>query len=295
MKNKIKTIVVAVLISNNILFAQTVSNDNLITRPVQITFISPMGTNGIESGKVINNFSLNMFAGVSGGLNGAEIGGFSNVIKNDAIGFQVAGFSNTVLGETNAVQIAGFVNVSKNKTRGAQLAGFSNVVVADFTGAQISGFSNTVKQNSEGVQIAGFSNVSTDELEGVQISGFANTVKGNSKGVQVAGFSNVSTGNLEGAQISGFVNKADNVVGTQIGFINVCENIEKGASIGFLSIVKNGYHAFEIGVTESSFTHANLKTGSDHFYNIFSIGVKPDSEEWIWGVGYGVGTIFSIN
>ncbi|MBI1183937.1 hypothetical protein GC194_06675 [bacterium] len=301
-------------------FAQ--NNDSLLRRPGQVSFISPMGTNGLESGRVINNFSFNILAGYHAGLDGIEIGGLLNVLKHDMQGLQIAGFGNTVLGAANGVQIAGFYNTSGGFTKGAQIAGFSNVVTDSvngfqaagfsnvvngaYTGSQLAGFSNVVHGNFNGFQASGFSNVTTGRVHaaqiagfcnvasqtvvGPQISGFANVASDSMKGAQVAGFANVVTGNLEGFQASGFINVAKNLKGVQLGFINISDSISDGFALGFLNISKSGYHKFELSANETFYGNLSFKTGTENLYNIFTVGARPYDNSFIWSYGYGLGT-----
>ena len=290
-------------------FAQTI--DSTKTRPFQISFIYPMGSDGVYSKNYTHNVSFNIFAGYNDGLSGIEIGGFANTLRHDMKGVQIAGFSNVVLGETNGCQISGFSNYSNKLTKGVQISGFSNVIndsakvsqIAGFsnvingtgTGIQIAGFSNTCSQNTEGVQLAGFSNLSTNSLQGLQIAGFSNVIHGRNTGCQIAGFSNVCKDTLEGVQISGMVNIAENLHGAQIGFINICDTVEAGIPIGFLSIVKKGYQAFELNEDESLFTNVSFVTGVPHFYNIFSIGTRNTENTNMWSYGYGIGSQIQVN
>jgi hypothetical protein len=121
--------------------------------------------------------------------------------------------------------------------------------------------------------LAGFSNVAGANADAVQISSFCNNVKDT----------------LTGLQLSGFLNTAKHVKGCQLGFINICDSIENGIPIGFISIVKKGYHEFEIGCGESFNAYASIKLGVSKFYNIFSVGMKPVSGNNLWGAGYGIG------
>ena len=305
------------MIASTAIFAQDtmkmVSNtdEGEIIRPFQITFISPMGTNGMEAGKITNRVSVNILAGYAGGLDGVEFGGFSNVINGEVKGAQFAGFTNVVNGGTEGAQFSGFTNIVRKDFTGGQFSGFANVVTGNVNGiqsagfanvtrgdlktAQISGFANVVNGKTDGVQIAGFTNVARKDLTGVQHSGFANVAGNNAKAIQIAGFSNTAKDTLTGFQLSGFVNVANHVKGSQIGFINICDTIEKGIPFGFISIVKKGYHKFEIGAGESFYAHASVKLGVSRFYNILSIGVKPVEGMLLWGPGYGLGTEFKMN
>ncbi len=58
-------------------------------RPFQFTFIfPPLSTNGVDNVNIINDVSLNLFLGVSGGVEAFEAGAFINVDK-----YYVEGYS----------------------------------------------------------------------------------------------------------------------------------------------------------------------------------------------------------
>jgi len=300
--------------------AQKEKRNSLIERSAQISFISPMGTNGLESGSVVNNFSFNIISGYSGGLNGLEIGsvlnvekeymkgiqisGFGNITGKDVTGGQIAGFCNISGGSVIGTQFAGFINIAGDSSKTLQIAGFSNIVKGNMKGNQYAGFCNVNSGITVGPQFAGFCNISTDSAITTQFSGFANVVSGSMKGTQIAGFANISksgkgiqiagfgnivAGNFNGFQLSGFINKAKYVRGVQLGFINVCDSI-KGIPIGFLNIVRNGLRHFEISASEGLNFNLTYKMGSNHFYNILTVGVQEFSDKPRWGWGYGLGT-----
>lgn len=270
-----------------------------------------MGSNGLESYKYTNHFSVNILAGLNGGLQGVEIGSLVNVLKGDMCGAQIAGLLNTVWGNSNGVQFAGMLNVSRKYFFGGQFAGFANTVLDSAAVNQFAGFVNVVRWSNSGSQFAGFSNFAGGDLKGVQASGFTNLVHGNVSGGQLSGFVNSCTGNVQGPQIAGFVNVAlgevngiqaagfvnvaRRVSGVQLGFLNIADSVENGIPIGFLSIVRNGYSRFEVTTGESFYAALNFKIGVERFYNIFSIGVKPAASELYWGWGYGVGTLIPIS
>lgn len=278
--------------------------------PIQVSFLPGIGTNGTESGNFKNNLSLNIIAGYNGGVEGLEIGLFSNTIKNDVQGIQIAGFSNQVLGKTegiqaagfsnfsksnsNSVQLAGFANTNLSASNGVQLAGFSNVVRGDFNGIQGSGFSNVVTGSLQGIQVSSFTNTVTDTLDGIQASGFVNVSKKKMSGMQISGFVNAAQ-KVDGYQLSGFANAATDVNGSQISFINVARSYEQGAPIGFLSIVKYGFHVLEVHATETMYANLTLKTGVEKFYNIFTGGYQPMGNSFAWSYGYGVGSLIKFN
>jgi len=263
MKKLIIALVCTVVFSNVRLFAQNEENSELRTRPVQFTFVTPVGSNGIDAGKFINIFSLNMLAGYNGGVKGCEIGGFSNILSHNM--------------------------------QGAQLAGFSNIVWGQTTGCQIAGFSNISKQSASGCQLSGFSNIVNDSASLVQIAGFINVTTANSKGAQLAGFTNITTKDFSGVQISGFYNHARKLNGFQLGFINYCDSVEKGLPFGFISIVKHGYRGIDFGGDETLYLHGSYMTGVKQLYNIFSVGATQKENTILWGLGYGLGTTIGLS
>ncbi len=301
------------------------TDDSLIVRPFQISFITPMGSNGMESGKIINRVSVNIIAGLSGGTEGVEAAGFINVDKENvkgaqfasfgniigknlngiqAAGFfnatngivegaQIAGFSNYASDSLKGIQIAGFANMTKSNFRGAQLAGFHNLALKNSRGFQAAGYFNTVHGNLQGTQAGGFANVVTDTLHGGQIAGYVNYAK-NLKGIQVAGYTNIASARMEGIQISGFFNLARYIKGVQISFVNIADTLD-GAAFGFLSYSRNGYHKFELKGSEALHITGSFKTGTRHFYNIFSAGVSFDNNRIRWAYGYGLGTAVQLS
>jgi hypothetical protein len=110
------------------------------------------------------------------------------------------------------------------------------------------------------------------------------------KGIQTAGFMNVALKETEGLQISGFINYAGRLKGIQIGFINIADTLESGSPFGFLSFVRRGgFKALELSANETFPLTIQFKTGSNQFYNIFSISGKPGKDLY-WGWGYGIGS-----
>ncbi len=252
--------------------------DSLLWRPFQISFITPMGTNGLESGQVTNRLSVNIIAGYAGGLEGIEVGGMINTIHRNAFGAQFAGFANLVGGSIRGVQFAGYANVVLEQMQGGQFAGFSNVSLGTFDGIQASGFANFVNA----------------DLKGIQVSGFSGVVNGNTHGAQIGGFANITTGKTDGLQLSSFLNYTKALNGTQIGLFNYTDSIGKGLSIGFLSIVRNGVHQLVVGGNESLYATVSFKTGTRAFYNILSVGAKPTNARALWAYGYGIGSAFAL-
>jgi len=280
-------------------------------RPFQFTFLfPPLSTNGSNNANIVNDVSLNLLIGVSGGVDAFEAASFLNIDRFHVNGVQIAGFGNTVGGYASGVQLAGFYNVNGSYIQGFQGSGFVNVVGAGVEGAQTAGFVNVAGKSVTGFQGAGFINVAGDTLNGVQAAGFLN-ISGDAKhGVQAAGFGNVAdSGNnhfqgagffnvaeeVHGAQVAGFINVAGKVTGTQLaGFINICDSIE-GVPLSFISVVKqNGYRKFSLSVSEVQYANLSFKMGVKHLYNIYSFG-KPFGPGSRWMFGGGLGTEIDLS
>lgn len=227
-------------------------------RLAQISFFTPIGSNGQLSSKVSNKYSLNVVAGYHRSSEVFELGGFANVLSHHMNGVQIAGFGNYVGGNVNGLQIGGFSNHNSKNINGLGIAGFYNFI----------------KQNTKGTLVAGFANWSQGNVYGSQIAGIMNKAK-----------------NVQGAQIAGFMNKANKVQGVQFGFINISDTME-GVPIGFINIVKNGIHQFEASYNYASDYSLLFRTGAERLYTI--IGLRSNNlnvleDEWI-GVEYGVGS-----
>ena len=264
-------------------------------RPVQLTFLYPLGTNGIQSREIMNQFSINLLGGLSGGTQGFEAGGLFNADLGNVRGAQFAGLGNFVHGSYEGAQFGGLVNLNTGINRGAFFAGTANILLKNTIGAQFAGISNVVTGDMEGPQFAGISNVVTGDMEGAQFAGICNLTSGTSRGFQMAGIANLSLKYHEGAQVAGILNYTKKLHGFQLGLINVTDTIEKGIPLGFISFVRHGYHRIELEGNELFFANLSLKTGVSHLYNIFSIGYRPKEDKQYWGLTYGLGTYFLLN
>jgi hypothetical protein len=394
MNTRNNTIKIIILVTGMIVgiisvYAET-GDTTKIYRKAQATFAHPIGTNGDEAPQVVNNFSFNLLYGISGGVNGAEIGllinnttgsvrgfqfggignsvsgsingfqataiynigsgnitgvqfaGITNIIRNNMNGATVSGITNIISGDTkgfvfaglgnnvagmsggfqgaglynlveegsNGAQFAGLSNINLKDTRGAYFAGLANILNGDSKGAQFAGLSNVNTGRMNGAQIAGLANVNIEDIEGAQIAGLANlavetsqtqiaglanVVVEESRGLQLAGLANVSPREHRGAQIAGLVNYTRRMNGFQLALVNVSDTVKRGVPIGFISIVARGYRRFEIDGNEVLYINASFKTGTTKFYNIFSIGYRPDGDKQHWGVTYGIGTMVPIS
>jgi hypothetical protein len=264
-------------------------------RPFQFTFLfPPLSTNGAKNARIVNDVSLNLLVGVSGGVEAFEAATFINIDQYYVNGFQIAGFGNTVGGSAAGVQLAGFYNVTGSGVGGFQGAGFVNVAGGKVTGVQGAGFVNVAGDSLEGFQGAGFINIAGGTRNGVQAAGFGNVSGGSDTRFQGAGFINVAD-EVKGAQLAGFINVAGQVKGAQVsGFLNICDSIE-GVPLAFISVVKqNGYRKFGFTVSEVQYANLTYKMGVRHLYNIYSFG-KPFGPGSRWMFGGGLGTEVGLN
>jgi hypothetical protein len=232
-------------------------NDSF-TRIAQVSFLTPIGTNGKMSSKVGNKFSLNVIAGYHRSCMAIEIGGVANVLTHHVQGFQAAGFGNYVGGNVSGLQIAGFSNHNSGSLNGASISGFYNYQKEEAKGTLIAGFANWNQSNVNGAQIAGFMNKATD---------------------------------ISGVQIAGFLNKAKTVKGAQIGFINISDTM-KGVPIGLINIVKQGLHQLEVSTNYANDVSLLFRTGAEKLYTIIglrSAGINFNEQPWL-GVEYGIGS-----
>jgi hypothetical protein len=259
-------------------------------RPFQFTFLfPPLSTNGAQNARIVNHVSLNLFIGVSGGVEAFEAATFINIDQYDVDGVQLAGFGNTVGGNVSGVQVAGFYNVNGTNARGFQGAGFVNVAGGAVKGAQAAGFINVAGGSLDGFQGAGFLNIAGSTGDGAQVAGFGNVSAGEGIQFQGAGFFNVAE-EVQGAQLAGFINVAGNVKGSQVaGFLNICDSID-GVPLGLISVVrKNGYRKLGFTFSEVQYASLSFKMGVRRLYNIYSFG-KPSGPGSRWMFGGGLGT-----
>ena len=137
-------------------------------RNFQLSFISPLGTNGMSSGQIANKVSFNLIGGHSFASEKFEFGSVYNVNLNHTSGFQFAGVVNYTKQSKNAAQFAGVTNISKSGKNPLQLAGVLNVA-DEVSGLQFAGLVNVAKE-VRGIQF-GIINYS-DTCSGVPIGIF---------------------------------------------------------------------------------------------------------------------------
>lgn len=279
-------------------------------RVAQISLVPSVsiGSNLSTNGLITNQFSLNVLAGYSKGVQGVEVGGILNMNKGEMRGAQFGGISNLVGGDVNGLQVAGIANLIQGNVTGAQFSGISSIVKQDFygiqtsgissitrgkfTGVQLSGISNIVFKSSEGVQLAGISNTVFDTLVGVQVSGISNFALHGTNYAQVAGITNIAENNT-GIQLSGIFNRAKHNSGFQLALVNVSKS-SSGIAFGLFNFVREGYHKTEVSANEIFPLNVTFKTGVKRLYNSYHFGVKF-GPNIAYSAGLGFGSYFNLS
>src|SRR5690606_4057750 len=143
-------------------------------RPYQTSITTGLGSHGKMSPYVINKFSFNLIGGYTAGLQGVEIGGVFNIVKQDMSFLQIAGVFNMTGGRASGVQTAGLFNQALDSVTGVQLAGAFNLTNGDLQGIQASGAVNHASGDVSGMQLSGAINSALQGIRGMQVSGLGN-------------------------------------------------------------------------------------------------------------------------
>lgn len=187
----------------------------------QLSLFPGISSNGMQSWKYNNKYSINLFGGLSAGNRIFELGLISNVNLYGANGIQIAGLANIV--GANA-----FANLTDDERRTARREGFA----ADTHALQLAGFMNFVTDNAKGFQIAGGFNIAGENMEGLQLSLIGNAAGGTVLGSQISMLYNISGKSTTGIQISGLINATRREMsGLQIALINKAKSVNGQKSI----------------------------------------------------------------
>jgi hypothetical protein len=270
-------------------------------RIFQLAFFPGISTNGISSGSYTNDFSINLFGGLSAGNRIFELGLISNAELNSVSGIQMGGLANIVGANTflnlsiagereleqagfesnqKGIQLAGLINYVRINSKGIQISSGFNSVGYDFTGVQLAGLGNRSGQ-AQGFQIAGFYNVAEDGMGGVQISSLMNYTRGQLAGMQISlvnkallikGSKSSAASNNRGLQI-GLVNFCREMDGTQIGIINIGGQM-RGRQIGLINIFRktppkeNIYNGLPIGLLNFGSAGTYVRLSNNELYSL---------------------------
>jgi len=225
---------------NSDLQATTDNIPGTVHRFIQLSLLPHLGTNGLMTGRTINQISLNLIGGYVYSIGFLELGGFINIVRKDTRGLQGSGFANYVGRNVKGVQGSGFFNYAGRRVNGVQGSGFGNFAGKEVSGLQGAGFINFAGGNLSGVQGSGFYGHIRGELRGIQGSGFACNTDGKASGVQGSSFFNRAGGGFSGVQGAGFFNLAGKKsVGLQgAGFINIAKKLNGMQASGVVNLAK---------------------------------------------------------
>jgi len=251
--------------------------------PFSLALLPGISTNGFQSGHVVNNISLGVFATHAGRVEGLAMAMVGNWVDREMRGVEWAMGANYA-GQVQGTQWAMGLNVAGHSLRGWQTAAGVNVAAGEMVGAQFAVGLNVAAGKSWGLQAAAGLNIA-QELTGVQFSSGLN-IAGTLRGGQFS-LLNVG-GDVSGAQV-GLLNVGRRVKGLQLGLINVAS--EADSSIGLLSFVGNGQQHVQAWGSEMSMTHVALKLGGRTMHTLFTVGLRPggDGRQRLWSAGLGVG------
>lgn len=228
-----------------------------IRRPVQLSLIPGLSTNGPLNSQVTNKVSINLIGGYEAGLTGVELAGVFNIDKKNVTGLQAAGV----------------VNVAGGPVSGVQLAGVCNKVLDSVHGFQAAGIINLAKKIG-GVQMGPINNA--DSVKGLQY-GYVN-----------------HTRRLKGMQF-GVINYARHLKGMQWGLINIADTSE-GFSFAPVNIIRHGgLHELSFYADELSPVNLAFRSGTRRAYGIIYVGLNPGEQRRVYYGGFGYGFQFPLS
>lgn len=255
MKTKINSTIALLLLTGLSLYSQTPQRN----APVQVSFVYPLGSHGFNSVNIIYDFSLNLLAGNTGGVDGFECAGLVNINRGDVSGFQVGGIGNITGGNVSGMQVGGIFSIADS-----------------VDGMQVGGIYSQASK-SEGLQLGGIMNISAKAEN------------------SIAGLINVNGSLQKGIQIAGIYNQTGELDGLQIGLINVSDTISKGLSIGLINIIKKGhYNEFALSIADYQHIGFTYRHGLKRFYTVYTAGMNYLQEQ-LWVFGLGVGHLQEVN
>jgi hypothetical protein len=238
----------------------------------QLSLVPYVGINAGVDEEVTHNLSVNVLWGMSGSVDGVEVGGFANTVLHNMNGIQISGFLNSVGGITEGTQLAGAMNMAMGEAEVSQGAGLMNIAAKNLKGSQVAGIGNLINGDAEAIQLGGLFNV---------IGGDA------PKSYQMATIFNHQERGRIGYQVAGLINVADTVEHLQLGMVNFADTIA-GASLGLWTFVENGYKPWSVGIDEMRMVSLAKKSGNHNLYNHFEIAISARLHSWSFG--YGLGT-----
>ncbi len=170
MMKKVILLCLLVCVPAGMIFSQTNESKKAA---VQVSFIPPLSTQGMQASQYTNATAFNMLAGVSKNVTAFSLSGLGNVVLNDIEGFHISGLG----------------TYAGNDGKGVMIGGLFNATKGNFSGFQMGGIVNWAKE-MKGFQMGGIANLAED-VHGFQFAGVVNIAK-RVRGVQFAGVLNVA-------------------------------------------------------------------------------------------------------
>ncbi|HEX8436868.1 LA_2272 family surface repeat-containing protein [Archangium sp.] len=263
--------------------AQVSQQAPAVRKPLAISILPGLSTNGFASDDVVNNISLGVIASDADRVEGLALAFGGNWVSRELRGMELAMGANYA-GQVRGLQLSLGGNVAGGSMRGWQTALGANIAAGEMVGAQLTTGVNIAAGHSRGLQAAMGLNIAPD-MVGVQVSSGLNLAR-RFVGAQLS-LLNVG-GDVSGAQV-GLVNVAKRMKGLQFGLLNVASEAE--TSIGLLNLVGNGQHHVQAWVSDLAMTNVALKIGSRNFHTLFTLGLRPTrhGEPRWWAAGLGLG------
>ncbi len=225
---------------------------------------SVMGSTNPNLNPYVNHntsFHISIVSGRVRHVQGLQVGGITNVVTSDFIGYDATGIYSKVGGNFSGFQSTGIMSDIEGNYIGMQESGLYSHVGKNFTGIQVSGVLNRVDGNFTGAQIGGVTNHAR-----------------NVRFIQIAGILNEAT-NVEGIQIAGVVNRAEHVKGIQIGVINRSKSLD-GIAIGLVNLSESGsVHAVAWATAPESIQFGVKFAPNDYWYTMLTLGNLGGSKD----------------
>ncbi len=263
--------------------------------------------------RALDGFALTWFVDhVEKRTRGALISGIWSQ-TNDSVGFMLAGIGTKANANLVGAEMSGLVTLRHGCVMGAQLTGLwatagstcksfdGNPDGMALLGLQMAGLVTHVGSGFRGVQVAGASTIASKRYEGLQIAGGVAYAKGGYSGGQLGMVGSVSAGRMSGIQLSGGVNyhvgdatglqltgglnRADDVRGMQLGFVNWGRDIY-GLQLGIVNVAREN-HGLALGLLNWS-ERARLQP--TYFFQtpgLHSIGYRSISGHSLGAISFG--------
>lgn len=234
-------------------------------------------------------------------MNGLQISGLANFVKNDAYGMMLSALVNAVGGDAAGFQLSGLTNITGRRFDGLSLSGLMNISTEVVNGVQIAGLLNTcgVQVNGlqlsllgnvgmvvSGSQVCMISNIASDRIRGLQLAGVANIAMNADKALQLSTLTNVCLDSMRGAQVAIIGNYAEHVEGAQIGLFNIATGKVHGWQVGVVNH-SNDTTAHKIGlvnITPKTKIQAMLFGSNTSKFNV-AVRFKNRMNYSILGIG----------